>query len=152
MVKSTKHMFFDQKIQEISNKTRCFQELMNQVKKKNLPAVKAIKYNTYPCLKINDLWNALHSTFNLAQNHHIDINILDETLNKLSKEWPLFSKEEFRKAIAKCNNLSAPGCCGNYQTQSPIITQGSKALSKLSIQGLQKNSTRSLYWIATLFI
>ena len=47
--------------------------------------------------------------FNLAQDHHININILEEFPNKALEEWPLFSREEFMKAIAKCNNSSAPG-------------------------------------------
>jgi len=82
---------------------------MNWIKKRNLPVVKAIKYNNCPCLEINDLWNALHSTFNLAQNCQVNVNILDKIPDKSTKEWPPFSKEEFRKAIAKYNNSSASG-------------------------------------------
>jgi len=82
---------------------------MNWVKKRNLPAVETIKHSNHPCLEINDLWNALHSTFNLAQNYQVDVDILDEILDKSTIEWLPFSEEEFRKAIAKCNNLSAPG-------------------------------------------
>jgi len=80
---------------------------MNWIKKRNLPAVEAIKYNNCSCLGISNLWNALHSTFNYAQNHQININILEEIYDKSAKEWPPFSKEEFMKAIAKCNNSSA---------------------------------------------
>ena len=54
-VKNTKHSFFDQKIQEILNKTRGLQELINWVRKRNLLTFKAIKYNNCPCLEINDL-------------------------------------------------------------------------------------------------
>jgi len=100
-VKSTKHIFFDQKIQEISNKARGHWELVNWVKERNLSAVKAIKYNNCSCLEIHDLWNALHFTFNLAQDRYVNVDILDEIPNK--------STEEFRKAIAKCNNSSASG-------------------------------------------
>jgi len=79
---------------------------MNWVKKHKLPAVEAIKYNNCPCLEIDDLWHALHSTFNLAQNCQIDVDILEEIPDKLSKCWLSFSKEEFIKSIAECNN-----CC-----------------------------------------
>jgi len=107
-VKSTKCLVFDQKIQEILNKARELWELINWVKKRNLPAVEAIKYNNCPFLEINNFWHALHSTFNLAQNYQVDVDILEEIPDKSSEEWPPFSKEEFMKAINKCNNLSTP--------------------------------------------
>ena len=53
--------------------------------------------------------NTLHSTFNLVQDHNVNFKILKEIPNKTLKEWPPFSREEFLKAIAKCNNSSAPG-------------------------------------------
>jgi len=44
---------------------------MNWVNKQKLLAIEAIKYNNCPCLEIKELWQALHSTFNMAQDHHI---------------------------------------------------------------------------------
>jgi len=81
---------------------------MNWFRKRNLLAVKAIKYNDCPCLNINDLWHALHSTFNLTQDYQVNIKILQEIPNKALEEWPPFSRKEFLKAIAKCNNSSIP--------------------------------------------
>ena len=61
------------------------------------------------CLDINDLWYALHSPFNMASNHQVDTDILNEIIDKPTIPWPVFSKEEFRTAISSCNNSSAPG-------------------------------------------
>jgi len=82
---------------------------MNWVNKHKLPAIEAIKYNSQQCLKLGDLWNALHSTFNTALHCQVDVNILDEIGNKPTSPWPAFLKEEFRLAIINCNNSSTLG-------------------------------------------
>ena len=46
--------------------------------------------------------------FNLVQNQQINLDFLNELLSKLIITWPSFSKEEFRAAIDKYNNLSIP--------------------------------------------
>ena len=81
---------------------------MNCVNKCKLPAIEAIKYNDQQCLNIDNLWNALCSTFNTALYHQVDVEILDEIPDKPTSPWLLFPKEEFRIAIANCNNASAP--------------------------------------------
>ena len=82
---------------------------MNWVNKCKLPAIKTVKYNGCPCLEIEDLWNALHSSFHMAQNYYIDVCVLDEISGKHSMNWTLFSEEEFISSIVKCNNSSTPG-------------------------------------------
>jgi len=79
---------------------------MNWARKRNLPAVDAIKYNDQLCLEINNLWHALHSMFNLAQDCYVNIDILEEITNEAMEEWPSFSRKEFLRAIAKYNNSS----------------------------------------------
>jgi len=71
--------------------------------------VEAIKHNGRPCLTSENLWNALHSSFNTALHRQVDLNILDEIDFKPTQKWNPFSKFEFKSAINKCNDLSAPG-------------------------------------------
>jgi len=81
---------------------------MSWVNKCKLPTIEAIKYNDQQCLNIDDLWNMLHSIFNTALHHQVDIKILNEISEKPTSPWPSFSKEEFRIVMASCNNASAP--------------------------------------------
>jgi len=47
--------------------------------------------------------------FNTALHQQIDIEILKEIVDKSPSFCVLFSKEEFRSAIANCNNSSTLG-------------------------------------------
>ena len=51
----------------------------------------------------------LHSTFNTAQNHQINIKILNKIDYKPVAQWAPFSKKELKQVIVKCNDSSAPG-------------------------------------------
>ena len=52
-------------------------------------------------------WSTIHSIPS-SQDYNVDFEILEEISDKALEKWPPFSKKEFLKAIAKCNNLSAP--------------------------------------------
>ena len=55
---------------------------MNWVKKRKLPVTEAIKFDNSPCLTPKSLWNALHSSFNMAIFCQVDFNILNEVARK----------------------------------------------------------------------
>jgi len=80
---------------------------MNWVKKQKLPAIEAIQYNGHPCIRLENLWHTLHSSFN--SGHKVDLDLLREITSKPTTKWNPFSKEEFTSAIVKCNNLLTPG-------------------------------------------
>ena len=82
---------------------------MNWIKKCKLPTIKAIQFNGWLYIKLEDLWNTLHSFFDFTQSHEVDLQLLDNIPDKDTKSWTLFSKEKLINAINKCNNLSAPG-------------------------------------------
>ena len=81
---------------------------MSWVNKYKLPTIESIMYNNHQCLEIRDLWNALHSTFNIALHYQVDVDILNEITDKPISPWPTFLKEEFRLALSNCNNSFAP--------------------------------------------
>ena len=79
---------------------------MNQVKKQKLSTIKALHFNNQSYTKLDEIWQALHQSFNLAQNCQININVLNKLLPKLITEWN--SKEEFKIIRSMCNNSSTP--------------------------------------------
>ena len=54
------------------------------------------------------MYQALHQSFNSAHNRQVNTDILDKISSKPVAKWVLFSKKEFKSAISKYNNLSAP--------------------------------------------
>ena len=109
MVKKSKRSFFNKKIDKITNKKWSPWELMSWVKKHKLPAIEAIQYEEWPYIELEDLWNALHKSFNSAQEREVNTHFLDEIPDKPAIKWKSFSRNKIINAIKKCNNSSALG-------------------------------------------
>ena len=104
---------------------------MNWVKKRKLPPTKVITYLGRPCLTPESLWTALHSTFNTALYHPVNLNILDELAHKPCHSWNSFSEFEFKSAINKCINTSALGPDKLTWRHWKLIIKDDMCLSKI---------------------
>jgi len=117
---------------------------MNWVNKRKLPAIEAIKHNRQQCHDIDNLWNTLYSTFNTALYCQVDIEVLDEIIDKPTSYWPPFSKEEFRITIANYNNASTPGPDKLSWSHLKIILKNDKCLN--SIISIANTCIELGYW------
>ena len=126
-----KYNFFYTKINKIANKKYSSQKLMNQVKKRKLPTIKAIQYNSRSCIKLEDLWKALYNSFNLAQNYQIDTHLLKELPDKKVMSWTSFSKAELINAINRCNNSSTLEPDELFQRYLKKIVKNKECINKI---------------------
>ena len=106
-VKRTKCVFLNNKINKITNEKCGPQKLMNWIKKRKLLAIEVIQFNGQLCIKLSDLWSALHKVFNSTQSCQVNIRLLEEIPSKEGLAQAPFSKEKLLQAIEKCNNLSS---------------------------------------------
>ena len=82
---------------------------MNWINRCKLLATEAIKYNGSLCLSPESLWNTLYNTFNTTLHCQVDLDIFNKIDRKPTSQWFPFSRKEFKQAISKYNNSSAPG-------------------------------------------
>jgi len=130
-IQNAKRTFFDQKIQEIALSNKRPWDLMNWVRKKNLPAIEVIYHKGQPYNNLAALWNALHSSYNSAENRSINTRFLDGINQCDNIEWPPFIGQEFIDAIAKCSNTSSPSLDHVTWRYLKPLTSDKTCLSKI---------------------
>ena len=82
---------------------------MNWVRKCNLLAIEAIKFNSLPYNHLNNLWDILYQSYNSAQNYPIDSHILDEIpLCHQTKQSPFYITK-LKDTVNKCSSSSISG-------------------------------------------
>ena len=131
MVRTVKRKFFDDKIYEIASSNKRPWNLMSWVRKKSLSAIESISYENRLCNTLPDLWNTLHKSYNLVENRLVNTRLLNELPQVDSIEWPPFSNQEFRDAIAKCSSSSTPGPDHVSWRHLKALTSHSTCLEKL---------------------
>ncbi|CAA7270015.1 unnamed protein product [Cyclocybe aegerita] len=107
--KDAKCDFFDEHITEIATSRKRPWDLMEWVKQRKLPPCEAIRNGEQPCHDMDDLWDALHGTYNSASGREYDTSVLDELPDEPVREWADFSEHELLSALKGCSNSSAPG-------------------------------------------
>jgi hypothetical protein len=71
--------------------------------------MESILFRDEPCNTLDSLWNALHSTYNVASGHECEIESLGEWLALPEREWLNFTPNEVQVTLAVCATNSAPG-------------------------------------------
>ncbi|CAA7270653.1 unnamed protein product [Cyclocybe aegerita] len=107
--KDAKRDFFDERIAEITTSRKRPWDLMEWVKQRKLPPCEAICNGDQPCHDMDDLWDALHGTYNSASGREYDASVLDKLPDEPVREWADFSEHELLSALKGCSNSSAPG-------------------------------------------
>jgi len=104
---------------------------MEWVKQRKLPACKAIQYNGQACHEMDDLWNALHNTYNSASGQDVDLSVLDPLPTLQERDWPPFSALELTDALVSCSSRSSPGPDHITWVHLKVILESHKAIQIL---------------------
>ncbi|CAA7265605.1 unnamed protein product [Cyclocybe aegerita] len=110
-------------IAEIATSRKRLWDLMEWVKQHKLPPCEAICNGDQPCHDMDDLWDALHGTYNLASGCKYDASVLDELPDEPVRvfqllctrtrpcyvrvgHWPCIFKESLLVIVPKPNKPS----------------------------------------------
>jgi hypothetical protein len=71
--------------------------------------MESISYRDELCNTLDSLWNALHSTYNVASGCECEMESLKKFPAFLEREWLDFTPNEVRVTLTACAKSSAPG-------------------------------------------
>jgi hypothetical protein len=75
----------------------------------HLSIMESISFRDEPCNTLDSLWNALHSTYNMASGCECEMESLNEWPAFPEREWLDFISNEVCIALTVCAKSSAPG-------------------------------------------
>jgi len=104
---------------------------MEWVKQCKLPACEAIQYNGQSCHEMDNLWNTLHNTYNLASGREVDLCVLDPLPTLQERDWPLFSALELTDALVSCSSRSSTGPDHIMWVHLKVVLESHKAIQIL---------------------
>jgi hypothetical protein len=102
-------VFFNARIEEISETNMRPWDLMEWVKQCKLPVCKAIQFQGQPCHTLESLWDTLHGTYNAASGWQVDLTVLDDLDPLPERDWVGFSAHKMFDMLFACLSHSAPG-------------------------------------------
>ena len=82
---------------------------MGWIQQHKLLPCEAICYRNEPCHTLDDLWGALHGTYNSALGREFNASALDALPSQPAHDWARFSEAELTDTLSGCSNVSAPG-------------------------------------------
>jgi hypothetical protein len=109
VVKDAKRTFFDKQINKVASLSKRPWDLMSWVKQRNLPPMESISFRDKLCNTLDSLWNALHSTYNVASGCKCEMESLNKWPAFPEREWLDFTPNEVQVALGACAKNSAPG-------------------------------------------
>ncbi len=89
-VREAKRNFFAERIQEVAVTNMRPWDLMEWVKQRKNPPCEAIQRDGEPCHDLEQLWDALHSSYNAASGRQCDVSMLDDLPDEPVREWGAF--------------------------------------------------------------
>ncbi|TFK79484.1 hypothetical protein K466DRAFT_505471, partial [Polyporus arcularius HHB13444] len=70
---------------------------------------KSLVHDGRPLVELDDLWEAVNTTYNAAAHREVDLSFLEEIPQVEERDFPPISMRELHDAVAGTSARSAPG-------------------------------------------